>query len=109
MLASVVGGLPINLVAPHGPYPHPQCRDAGRRCLVVAVQPEDGRGEQTGPRRDGRGDARNGAPDEGTRARLIVNAASVQAAKSVPRRPDICGASGLLWPNWSIGWWYRRT
>jgi len=30
------------------------------------------------------------------RARLIVNAASVQAAKSVPHRPDICGASGLL-------------
>jgi hypothetical protein len=40
---------------------------------------------------------------------LIVNAASVQAAKSVLRRPDICEASGLLWPSWSIGWWYRRT
>ena len=38
---------------------------------------------------------------------LIVNAASVQSAKSVPRKPDICRASGLLWPNWSIGWWYR--
>ena len=35
---------------------------------------------------------------------LIVNAVSVQAAKSVPRRPDICGASGLFWPSWSIGW-----
>jgi hypothetical protein len=68
MLASVVGGLSINLVAPRGPYPHPRCRDAGQRCLVVAVQPEDGRGEQAGPRRGGRGDARDHAPDEGARA-----------------------------------------
>jgi hypothetical protein len=27
---------------------------------------------------------------------LIVNAASVQAAKSVPRRPDICGQRAAL-------------
>ena len=28
MLASVVGGLLINSVAPRGPCPHPRCRDA---------------------------------------------------------------------------------
>lgn len=67
-LAYVVGGLPISFVAPRGPYLHPRCRDAGQRCLVVVVQPEDGRGEQAGLRRDGRDDARDHAPDEGARA-----------------------------------------
>jgi len=67
-LASVVGGLPINLVALRGPYLHPRCWDAGQRCLVVAAQPEHGRSEQAGPRRDRGDDGRDHAPDEGARA-----------------------------------------
>ena len=39
----------------------------------------------------------------------IAKAASVQAAKVIPRRLHMMAASGPYWPSAIIGWWYQEN